>query len=166
MLSVLVQTNYIGVKMKRIFLGVCLLVMILGISCVSAADLTEHDFKNFTMNVPSDASFDQVIPVGVSWTPVGSSTLKPDYNNSCWSDGSELLIEFSNDNYKDVIKSRLSEAKESGDESGLHIYDISGCKNSDGHNYAVCKELGKSVVIVYGNDLDSLKEMASTAKIN
>ena len=43
--------------MKKIALVICLTIAICTIAGVCAADLTNHDFGNFTMDIPKNASF-------------------------------------------------------------------------------------------------------------
>lgn len=156
-----------------------------GMLAVSAATLEEEDFGNFTLEVPSNADFTKqtVIPAGTVFHISGGSLSEsinevasdPKKTHTMWEDESiDLCIEhiiFSEDNYtdcEDAMDRLFNGSSEIKEENGLHIYEL---PSSNTYDYAVCKvsegflfSSGDQMVIVRGNDLDELKEIASTAK--
>ena len=169
---------------KKIF-AIAILILICGMLSVSAATLEEEDFGNFTLDVPSNADFEKhiVIPAGTVFTLSGgslSSSLNeisndPEKTHTMWEDESlELSIEyiiFSEDNYTDcddAMSKLFNGSDKTSDADGLNVYKLA--KTND-YKYAVTKvsdgflfSPGDEMVIVSGNDLDELKEIASSAK--
>ena len=92
-----------------------------------------------------------------------------------WEDeSSDLCIEyviFSEDNdtaYEDAMDNLFNGSSKIKEENGLYIYEL---PSKNDYDYAVCKvsegflfTSGDEMVIVRGNDLDELKEIAATAK--
>ena len=92
-----------------------------------------------------------------------------------WEDESlDLCIEyiiFSEDNYtdcEDAMEKLFNGSSEIREENGLHIYAL---PSTNEYDYAVCKvsdgslfSSGDEMVIVRGNDIEDLKEIAATAK--
>ena len=156
-----------------------------GMLSVSAATLEEEDFGNFTLDVPSNADFEKhiVIPAGTVFTLSGgslSSSLNEissdsEKTHTMWEDESlKLSIEyiiFSEDNYTDcddAMSKLFNGSDKTSDADGLNVYKLA--KTND-YKYAVTKvsdgflfSPGDKMVIVSGNDLDELKEIASSAK--
>jgi hypothetical protein len=169
---------------KKIF-AIAILILMCGMLSVSAATLEEEDFGNFTLDVPSNADFEKhiVIPAGTVFTLSGgslSSSLNeisndPEKTHTMWEDESlELSIEhiiFSEDNYTDcddAMSKLFNGSDKTSDADGLNVYKLA--KTND-YKYAVTKvsdgflfSPGDEMVIVSGNDLDELKEIASSAK--
>jgi hypothetical protein len=169
---------------KKIF-AIVILILMCGMLSVSAATLEEEDFGNFTLDVPSNADFEKhiVIPAGTVFTLSGgslSSSLNeisndPEKTHTMWEDESlELSIEhiiFSEDNYTDcddAMSKLFNGSDKTSDADGLNVYKLA--KTND-YKYAVTKvsdgflfSPGDEMVIVSGNDLDELKEIASSAK--
>ncbi|MBE6496659.1 MAG: hypothetical protein E7Z78_09510 [Methanobrevibacter thaueri] len=150
--------------MKKIFLGMFCLLML--IACVSASDLVSEDFENFTIDIPSDASFVEAIPAGTSWTGDANGNLVPVDSNPYWHDeGNGLSIEYGDKDYKKMIEDCYEGAASSSDDGDIHTYDISDCEYNNDYKYAVCVADGdQSTVIICGNDLDTLNEMAKSVK--
>ena len=169
---------------KKIF-AIGILILMCGMLSVSAATLEEEDFGNFTLDVPSNADFEKhiVIPAGTVFTLSGgslSSSLNeissdPEKTHTMWEDENlELSIEhiiFSEDNYTDcddAMSKLFNGSDKTSDADGLNVYKLA--KTND-YKYAVTKvsdgflfSPGDEMVIVSGNDLDELKEIASSAK--
>lgn len=169
---------------KKIF-AIAILILMCGMLSVSAATLEEEDFGNFTLDVPSNADFEKhiVIPAGTVFTLSGgslSSSLNeissdPEKTHTMWEDESlKLSIEhiiFSEDNYTDcddAMSKLFNGSDKTSDADGLNVYKLA--KTND-YKYAVTKvsdgflfSPGDEMVIVSGNDLDELKEIASSAK--
>ena len=169
---------------KKIF-AIAILILMCGMLPVSAATLEEEDFGNFTLDVPSNADFEEhiIIPAGTVFTLSGeslSSSLNeisndPEKTHTMWEDESlELSIEhiiFSEDNYTDcddAMSKLFNGSDKTSDADGLNVYKLA--KTND-YKYAVTKvsdgflfSPGDEMVIVSGNDLDELKEIASSAK--
>lgn len=169
---------------KKIF-AIAILILMCGMLSVSAATLEEEDFGNFTLDVPSNADFEEhiVIPAGTVFTLSGgslSSSLNeissdPEKTHTMWEDESlKLSIEyiiFSEDNYTDcddAMSKLFNGSDKTSDADGLNVYKLP--KTND-YKYAVTKvsdgflfSPGDEMVIVSGNDLDELKEIASSAK--
>ena len=92
-----------------------------------------------------------------------------------WEDESiDLCIEhiiFSEDNYtdcEDAMDKLFNGSTKTSDTDGLIVYEL---PSKNDYDYAVCKvsegflfTSGDEMVIVRGNDLDELKEIAATAK--
>ena len=167
---------------KKIF-ATSILILFCAMLTVSAATLTEEDFGNFTMDTPSNADFEKytVIPAGTVFTLTGgnfSSSINevasdPEKTHPQWKDESlDLCIDyviFSEDNYTDAhnaMSKLFNGSEETSEADGLHVfelpskftYDYAVCKVSDGFLFTS----GDEMVIVSGNDLDELKEMASS----
>ncbi|MCQ2960964.1 MAG: hypothetical protein MJ235_01295 [archaeon] len=169
---------------KKIF-AIAILILMCGMLSVSAATLEEEDFGNFTLDVPGNADFEKhiVIPAGTVFTLSDgslSSSLNeisndPEKTHTMWEDESlELSIEhiiFSEDNYTDcddAMSKLFNGSDKTSDADGLNVYKLA--KTND-YKYAVTKvsdgflfSPGDEMVIVSGNDLDELKEIASSAK--
>lgn len=169
---------------KKIF-AIAILILMCGMLSVSAATLEEEDFGNFTLDVPSNADFEKhiVIPAGTVFTLSGgslSSSLNEissdsEKTHTMWEDESlKLSIEyiiFSEDNYTDcddAMSKLFNGSDKTSDADGLNVYKLA--KTND-YKYAVTKvsdgflfSPGDEMVIVSGNDLDELKEIASSAK--
>ncbi|MDO5821154.1 MAG: hypothetical protein Q4Q32_04985, partial [Methanobrevibacter sp.] len=99
----------------------------------------------------------------------------PKKTHTMWEDESiDLCIEyviFSEDNYtdyEDAMDKLFNGSSKIKEENGLYIYEL---PSKNDYDYAVCKvsegflfTSGDEMVIVRGNDLDELKEIAATAK--
>ena len=170
---------------KKIF-AIAIITIIFGMLAVSAATLEEEDFGNFTLEVPANADFTKqtVIPAGTVFHISSGSSLSSSINevasdpkktHTMWEDESiDLCIEyviFSEDNYtdyEDAMDKLFNGSSKIKEENGLYIYEL---PSSNTYDYAVCKvsegflfTSGDEMVIVRGNDLDELKEIAATAK--
>ena len=150
--------------MKKLFLGIFCLLML--IACVSASDLVSEDFENFTIDIPSDSSFVEAIPAGTSFTGDASGNLVAADSNPYWTDeNNDISIEYGKMDYKKMIEERYEGAASSSDEGDIHVYDISNCEYNNDCKNAVCVANGdQATVIICGNDLDTLNEMAKTVK--
>ena len=151
-------------NMKKIILAA--LALFLLIACVSASDLVSEDFENFTVDVPSDASFKEGYPVGTAFGGDSSGNLVPQDANPYWFDDNiDISIDYADMDYQKLMDKRFEGAKLSSEDGDIHVFDISDCKNSDDKQYAVCiADKDQSSVIICGNDLDELNEMAKTVK--
>lgn len=169
---------------KKIF-SIAILILMCGMLTVSAATLEEEDFGNFTLNVPSNADFEKntIIPGGTVFTISGGSlsdsineiASDPEKTHTMWIDESlELSIEhiiFSEDNYTDgdnAMEKLFNGSTKTSDADGLNVYEL---PSSEKYDYAVTKvsdgflfTSGDDMIIVSGNDLDELKEIAGSVK--
>lgn len=152
--------------MKKFFLAILCLFML--IACVNASDLASQDFENFTIDIPSDASFVEAIPAGTSFTGDANGNLVALDSNPYWCDEDlGMSIEYGKMDYKKMIEERYEGAASSSDDGDIHVYDISDCEYNNDCKYAVCVADGdQSTVIICGNDLDTLNEMAKTVKFD
>ena len=85
---------------------------------------------------------------------------------SYWFDDNiDISIDYADMDYQKLMDKRFEGAKLSSEDGDIHVFDISDCKNSDDKQYAVCiADNDQSSVIICGNDLDELNEMAKTVK--
>ena len=166
---------------KKIF-AISILILICGMLTVSAATLEEEDFGNFTLDVPSNADFEKrtVIPGGTVFTISGGSlsdsineiASDPEKTHTMWLDeGLKLSIEhiiFSEDNYTDgdnAMEKLYNGSTKTSDSDGLNVYEL---PSSEKYDYAVTQVAegflfsGDDMIIVSGNDLDELKEIAGS----
>ncbi len=171
--------------MNKKFVNIlCVLMIICGLSVVAAADLTNHDFATFKMDVPNDANItedtgfngkdvieDAVRSNGGS-IPVSDLEADPASTHPVWNDDvNDISIEFINceedklSDHATAMKQMYANSTFKEDSGNLHIYDMSKV-NGEG-SYSVCVENdGKSIVIISGEDLDLLKQMGESVKFN
>jgi hypothetical protein len=152
--------------MKKIILGILCVFMLM--ACVSASDLESEDFENFTIDVPSDASFQEAIPAGTEWGVDKAGNIVPMSVNPYWTDESNnIAIEYGDMDYKKLMDQRFEDAILSDEKGDIHTYDISKCEYANDYEYAVCVEDGaQATVVIYGSDLDTLNEMAKSVEFN
>lgn len=147
---------------KLLFTSLCFLMLI---ACVSASDLVSEDFDNFTVDVPSGADFVQAAPAGTQWTGDANGNFVPLNLNPYWADESNgISLEYADKEYKSMMNDRYNGSSLVSDDGNIHVFDISGCKYNNDYQYAVCVAGTHSTVIICGNDLDTLTEMARTVK--
>ena len=150
--------------LKKLLIASFCLVML--IACVSASDLISEDFDNFTVDVPSDADFVQAAPAGTQWTSDANGNLVPLSLNPYWADDNNgISLEYADKEYKSMMNERYNGSSLVSDEGNIHVFDISSCEYNNDCQYAVCVADGThSTVIICGNDLDTLTEIAKTVK--
>ena len=152
--------------------------------CVGATDLTTKDCGNYTIDVPSDASFEEeaFVPAGTAISLGGDGT-SLSYSN-------DAIIEAETDKKNDLeiyyldfetyggSYSSVEEFKNTTLEFGAEKQDTSGdyevYKNSDGSDYdyqIIVQKKGflslsneEKIVVIEGNDLDLLTKMADSVK--
>ena len=62
------------------------------------------------------------------------------------------------------MNERYNGSSNVSDDGNIHVFDISGCQYNNDCKYAVCVADGTHTVIICGNDLDMLNQMAKTVK--
>ena len=170
--------------MKKIAITIlCAMMITCGLTAVFAADVTNHDFKTFKMDVPNNAAFNESTHINggdvlenavadnggsISWNELDSN---PKYSHPEWrDDANNLTVEYIDCN-EDSLSSHSNAMKEiyanstlKENSGNLHIYDMSQV-NGEG-SYSVCREDGKHIVIISGNDLELLKQMGESITFN
>jgi hypothetical protein len=169
---------------KKLLSILCVLMLLCGLSVVAAADLTNHDFTTFKMDIPNDANLTEetgfngkdVIENAVRSNggsiPVSDLESDPANTHPVWTDNvNNISIQFINceedklSNHANAMKQMYANSTFKEDSGNLHIYDMS--KVSGEGSYGVCVENnGKSVVVITGDDLDLLKKMGESVKFN
>lgn len=169
---------------KKIY-AIVIFIILCGMITVSAASFEREDFGNFTMDVPSNANFEEktVIPAGTVFTFSGGSMSSAinevasdsEKTHPMWIDEDiDLSIEyiiFSEDNYTDcddAMEKLYNGSTEKESINGVSIYELDPI---DKYDYAVCKvsdgflfTSGDEMVIVSGNRLGELKQIAASTE--
>lgn len=157
--------------MKK-FLGILFLILICTIICVSATNSVNHDFGNFTADIPADSdikSYHSAVMHNVDSRSLSSSNIQSAVSNArdkyvSYEDGKndityKFLNSTANGNYSEnVIGDEIS------NDNGLICFNDTG-------NYYVVKQQdgflfwpGECYVIIEGSDLNLLKEIGQTVK--
>ena len=171
--------------MNKKICAMAILIIMCGMITVSAASFEQEDFGNFTMDVPSNANFEEktVIPAGTVFTFSGGSMSSsinevasdPEKTHPMWIDEDiNLSIEyiiFSEDNYTDcddAMEKLYNGSTKKESINGVTIYTLDPI---DRYDYAVCKvsdgflfTSGDEMVIVSGNKLGELKQIAASTE--
>ena len=143
-------------------------------------DMDNHDFGNFTMDVPSDTDLTEMIwfnhkdamekatKENDGVIPVTMDEFKGDVKDvhPSWS-GDDFTVDYvdcKEDEMEShsVMMSQLYKDSSFVEDSGdLHVYNL----NLDDEEYGVCKcNGGKEIVLVVGSDLEFIKKMASSVE--
>lgn len=158
--------------MKKAIYGIfCIIVVMLSVTAVSSAALETHDFGKFSMNVPAGADFTQNNATNGDLTITKDTDFSdPAISHPIWS-GANLTIEYYDcgedgfSGYKEVMSEYENDTAVE-QSNGMYVYNSKVQESK----YVVFKVkeggiLGSDVVVsISGDDLNQLKEMASTVE--
>lgn len=173
---------------KSIITILCFLLLVSSVGMVYSANLTSHDFGNFTMNIPEDASLEEQVEMmaGTVVNNVFSGDIEsgiqkaaedPKNTHPVWVDNNTNLTigyyDLKEDNITSVetfINNTYdSSATLVSNESNVYVYDISNSYDQQNNSYIICKmkdgflfSSGDAMVTVSGNDVEQLKTMINT----
>ncbi len=132
-----------GGKMKRI-LGILMLLAAFGIlvSAVSAADLQEHDFGDFKLDVPDESWIRDQVPFGQGY-----------YG------GSVSIHHFTDDDLQGTIDEYIDsqQYEDAGTDGNLTIYQ-------NGNKYVVLTHSDNEYYLISDRDLEEAKAIAGSAE--